>query len=252
MSEQLPYQILHYDDLPHETWLPLDGLDGYFFISNLGRIKSIDRHLTHKNGKTAFYKGRIYKPQIITYKNATVNDVAVELKTGFYYLGNSYTIRNARKVYEYFVAPIPADKAHYYISFKDGKNLNAAANNLVLISPHEKACKMHYGNRCKPIYTFQTPNTIINNARARYKPVTQFAKNGLPIAQYKSIQEAAMITGIAGSSIVAALKQRSMISSGGFLWQYGYINKKISTDYVHEFRQRKKTFEKAGKRQKTK
>lgn len=240
MSELLPYQILHYHDLPNEVWLPLEGLDGYFFISNLGRVKSIDRYLTHKQGKTAFYKGRIYKPQIITYKNATVNDVAVELKTGFYYLGNSYTIRNARKVYAYFVAPISADKAHYYIGFKDGNNLNAAASNLVLISPHEKACKMYYNNRCKPIYTFQTPLTIINNARARYKPVTQFAKNGLPIAQYKSIQEAAKITGIADSNIVAALKQSSIVSSGGFLWQYGLIHTTINTDYVAAFKTRKR------------
>jgi hypothetical protein len=228
------YKNQDYLSLENEQWLPLHGLDDYFYISNLGRVKSLDRFVPFKNGKLAFYKGRIYKAQIIKHKNNTKGDYSLELKVGFYYQGKSYSIRVARKVYELFIAPIPVEKAHYYVLFKDGNNLNCHASNLQLVSPHEKMYIMYHNNRCRPIFTFITSDSIKKNAQSRLKPVTQFSKHGLPIAKFRSVKAAAANTGLSESSIVAALKGRSL-SSGGYLWQYGTIDYSIDTTYYIDF-----------------
>jgi|SRR5215475_12450552 len=45
-----------------EIWMPVPEFEGYE-ASNLGRIRSIDRWVTYKNGQRRFYRGRVLRKQ---------------------------------------------------------------------------------------------------------------------------------------------------------------------------------------------
>ena len=42
-----------------EQWRDIIGYEGYYQVSNLGRVRSVDRHLTCQNGHTRFYCGQV-------------------------------------------------------------------------------------------------------------------------------------------------------------------------------------------------
>ena len=42
-----------------EIWKDVPGFEGYYQASNLGRVRSLDRTITDKNGVKRFYKGRL-------------------------------------------------------------------------------------------------------------------------------------------------------------------------------------------------
>lgn len=48
----------------NEIWKDIEGYDGKYQVSNLGRIRSVDRITTDKNGRQWFVKGCIRKPSL--------------------------------------------------------------------------------------------------------------------------------------------------------------------------------------------
>ena len=48
----------------HECWVDIPNYDGYYQVSNYGKVRSLDRVITEKTGKTQTLKGRILKPRI--------------------------------------------------------------------------------------------------------------------------------------------------------------------------------------------
>lgn len=45
-----------------EIWVDVENYEGYYQVSNLGRIRSLDRTTKNSNGVSIFRKGRILKP----------------------------------------------------------------------------------------------------------------------------------------------------------------------------------------------
>jgi hypothetical protein len=48
---------------PGEIWKPVVGHEEAYAVSNIGRVKSLERNITDKNGKTKPACGRLLKPQ---------------------------------------------------------------------------------------------------------------------------------------------------------------------------------------------
>lgn len=42
-----------------EIWKDVPGYENYYQVSNMGRVKSLDRWVTYSNGRKQFYKGKI-------------------------------------------------------------------------------------------------------------------------------------------------------------------------------------------------
>ena len=231
------WQNLSYDDLENEIWKEIPGYDDYFLVSSYGRAKSVDRIIYTSNGKQRFFKGIILKQTVNKTYNKTVGDFNVDSKIGFSYHGKSHNFRMATIVYRLFIGDIPKNMIVAHI---DGNNLNNTPNNLKLITYQQKQKKIYDKNRCAKIFKFQTKEGTKKQAAARQKPVTQFTLHGNPIRLYQSIKEAALQTGIDNSSIVAAIKHKTMVSAGGFLWQYGYITENIDTLFYINFQKKSK------------
>ena len=47
-----------------EIWKDIQGYEGFYQVSNLGRIRSLDRTITDSIGRKRLYKGRILKQMI--------------------------------------------------------------------------------------------------------------------------------------------------------------------------------------------
>lgn len=48
---------------PTETWRPVVGFEGLYEVSDHGRLRSLDRMATHKNGRRRLYRGRVLAPK---------------------------------------------------------------------------------------------------------------------------------------------------------------------------------------------
>ena len=47
-----------------EVWLPVKGYEGSYEVSNIGRVKSMDRFRKARGGKKAFVSGRVLKHRV--------------------------------------------------------------------------------------------------------------------------------------------------------------------------------------------
>lgn len=47
-----------------ENWKEIKGFEGYYEVSDLGRIRSVDRTITYKNGQVHFYKSKLINQQL--------------------------------------------------------------------------------------------------------------------------------------------------------------------------------------------
>lgn len=85
------------DDTARERWLPIPGWEGYYEVSDLGRVRSLDREITCKNGVVKRYRGRVLSP----------GDDGTRLLVGLYRPGRHETRKVHQLVLEAFVGPRP-------------------------------------------------------------------------------------------------------------------------------------------------
>ena len=45
-----------------EIWKDIEGYEGLYQVSNLGRVRSLDKYRNGRNGAQVFCKGKILKP----------------------------------------------------------------------------------------------------------------------------------------------------------------------------------------------
>lgn len=45
----------------NEIWKDIKGWEGYYQVSNLGNVRSLDRAITQSNGKVVVWKGRLLR-----------------------------------------------------------------------------------------------------------------------------------------------------------------------------------------------
>ena len=111
-----------------EEWRAV-GLDGNYEVSNLGRVRSLDRTLTYKNGHSYRWKGQVLSPRLGG--NGYFN-VKVGKHVGIYV---------HRLVAEAFIRPMAPGEVVNHI---DGSKTNNISTNLEIISQRENtshACR---------------------------------------------------------------------------------------------------------------
>jgi hypothetical protein len=114
-----------------EIWKEINGYNGYYKVSNLGRVKSIDRIVTMKNYVKRFYKGTILK-QSLTGSHAKYLSVNLHSpnKTG--------TRKVHQLVAEAFLNHTPCGM-NIVINHIDEDKLNNRLDNLELTSSRENS-----------------------------------------------------------------------------------------------------------------
>ncbi len=176
-----------------EVWKDIKDYEGYYQVSNLGRVRSVDRTFIREDGSTCTWSGRIRKlnPQTNGYLTVVLTKN-----------NNSKRFRVHRLVAETFV-PNPnnyPDACH-----KDENFLNNEASNLEWCE-HKTNCN--------------TPKRL-EKLQNKGKWIIKLSKNNEILHFYRNCAEASKETGIDYSSIYGCCENKPHhFTAGGYRWKY--------------------------------
>lgn len=177
----------------NEIWKPIKKFEGYYEISNLGNIRSIERTIITKNNVQRIVKSKQLK--------LSVNEHGYLITT--IRINNvPYNLKIHRIVAQTFI-PNPDNKKT--VNHIDCNKLNNAVSNLEW-STHSENIQHAYDNN-------------LNYSDSQYKAVLQYSKQGEFIQEYKSISEAKKTLKIKGNHISDVCNGR-MKSAYGSTWKF--------------------------------
>lgn len=180
-----------------EIWRPVPNYEGFYEVSNAGRVKSVYR-----------YK-RILKPMISNtgyervdlFKNKVREQFSVHRLVAMAFIQNPYN--------------------KPYVNHKDENKLNNCADNLEWVTPIENC---NYGTAVKRrTQHFDYTHRRINNSEqiaACSKPIAQYTKDGQFIRKWKSATECCQANGWTMSNVRRA-------ATGKHKTAYGYVFKEV-------------------------
>lgn len=186
-----------------EIWKDIDGFDGIYQVSNLGRIKSLERTRNRKNGSTLRTKERILRQSIMKsgYLRVGLTDPATS---------KTMTPLVAHLVCAAFNGKKPGP--HYEVDHINTIRTDNRADNLRWV----KNRKENMNNtitleRCLPYR---------RNRRDQSKKVYQYDKTTKKyISSYLSASEASRHTGV-NLGQLAACCRGVLKTAGGYIWRY--------------------------------
>lgn len=177
-----------------ELWRAICGYEGYYEVSNTGKVRSVDRIVYDKNGNRRILCGRPMKLTRTKGKD-----------------GNGYMVVNLRKhgiskvsLVHILVAVafIPNPQNYPMVNHIDGDKTNNDAGNLEWTT-----------------YRYNNLHALCNRLRKpKGTPVIQMTEDGDIIEVYASAAEAERVTGISARAILQCVSLQ-IFSAGGFAWE---------------------------------
>ena len=179
-----------------EIWKPISGYEGFYEVSNLGRIRSLERIVECSDGRKRKIKDRTLKGSSYSggYSGVTLH------KDGCAKFVNIHRI-----VAEAFV-PNPLEKEE--VNHKDENPSNNHASNLEWVTHKEN---LNFGTR-----TERARKAIVE---AQGRAVWQLSRDGELVAEYESLSAAGNATGTHVANITKCAKGVYK-TAGGYIWKY--------------------------------
>lgn len=182
----------------NEIWKDIKDYEGLYQVSNLGRVKSLEKEHKINNNKTYLLKEKILKNMID--------------KNGYNYVHLSKNNIQKRKAIHRLVmeAFIPNINNLPCINHKDENKTNNCIDNL-------EWCSYSYNNNYGTKKEKQSLK-IKNNIK-RSKKVIQYSLQKSIINEYPSLREAERQTNIKYTDILRCYKGKRK-TAGGYIWKY--------------------------------
>jgi hypothetical protein len=117
------------NSLEGEIWKPVVGYEAQYWVSSLGRVKTVPKWVNSKNGSFALKRERLLTPHL----SKRTGYYSVSLHRG----GKGRTVNVHRLVCEAFNGPAPDGKCD--VAHNDGSRTNNAAENLRWATKQENA-----------------------------------------------------------------------------------------------------------------
>jgi hypothetical protein len=128
--KKYPYHNLDLKNIKGEKWKDLPELEGYYQISNFGRIKRLEYEMEYKNGAIYLKNEKIIKPTIVKQPNYFKKDHTYFLSNRVIFNKRKHNFTIARIVYYLFVEQFDYDDSGIVIICKDANNFNIRPSNL--------------------------------------------------------------------------------------------------------------------------
>jgi hypothetical protein len=218
-----PYQDKKTDLLEGEIWRDVPALEVYYQVSNLGRVRSLDRVVPHPRLHSQFVKGRILSQSIAKNKNILSGIPMIDLRVSLSYSGKMQYHNTRRLVYTTFVRPLDFEKDGLYVINDDCDGYNCRLDNLSVSTKSEKSRRAFHRERVPESYLKTADRSKwkgkIYGGMSRRKPILQLDLNNNIIAHFESISQASRSTGIGEKEIINVAKGR-YAQWKGFRWKY--------------------------------
>jgi len=176
-------------------WKSIKGFEGYYEVSDDGRVRSVDRTVKRKGGGTLSYKGRELVPD--------------KTKKGYLKVYLSKNSKKTNKLVHRLVLETfrPVDRMEYkQVNHKDGDKLNNALSNLEWVTNQE--------NHDHALALGLRPLGL------KSIPVIQYTMDGKFIAEYPSLEQCAKATGVCKGSRIRDVCIGRRKSAGGFKFKF--------------------------------
>ena len=178
-----------------EMWKDIKGYEGFYQVSNTGKILSLDRNTTN---------GKIRKLQtsnngylsVTLCKNGIITRKSIHRLVAETFLPNPYCLPQINHKDE--------DKTNNLVCINDDGSVDLEKSNL---------------EWCTQLYNNRYGNHSLNISKSRRKAVIQFDINGNEIKSFDSPITASNETNIPYSSIVGNCNG-SQHTAGGYIWKY--------------------------------
>ncbi len=224
-----PFQDLSRDDLPAEKWKDIPQLEGYYQISNKGRVRRVAHHRTTAAGASIPVPDLMLCQQTKSTYNSFTEDYRFNLRFSATVNKNRHYITTARMVYYCFVETFDLTDSSQIVLYKDGDSLNVCAENLELSNPSEKFARMVKQNRWKNSFAdldHEAKQAMRQKAKQHYArtgvhEISQYDLDGNLIRTYSDASEASKAVKISSSHISSAAKNRGSYTAGGYIWRRG-------------------------------
>jgi hypothetical protein len=202
-----------------EKWKDIFGFEGYYKVSNYGRIKSLDREIPHPRLHKQFVRGRILSQSIARNKNILTGEASIDLRVTLARDNAQYYFNTRRLVYRAFIKEIDYEKDGLYVINKNGDGFDCGARNLQLITKSEKQNRAIARGRIDFSILKTIDRSTWKKNYSRRKPIKQYDLKGELIREYKSIREASEKTGFGEKEIISVAKGKYS-QWRGFRWRY--------------------------------
>lgn len=182
----------------NEIWKDASGYEGFYQVSSLGNVKSVDRYVTRIDGVVYFKKGKMMSPALSSCKYLTVT------------LTND-TSRKSIMVHRLVAMTFcNGYSEELFVNHIDGNKMNNMANNLEWVTRKEN------------VLHAQNLGLIPKDAeRKDSKKIAQFDKKGNLIQEFDSLKQVERIMGIPVSNLSAvANNYKHHKTAHGFVWKY--------------------------------
>lgn len=186
-----------------EIWKDIKGYENEYQVSNIGRIRSLDRY-KYQNGRYGQIQ-RLYRGKILKFDQDKDGYFTVKLRHKVFH-------RVHRLVAQTFLEN-PENKNT--VNHKDGNKKNNCINNLEWATEKENTQHAHKTGLAKSAMIGKK-GKLSNNFRIR---VQIDEKTGEIIGKYNGAAEAERITGIKAQNISDCCNQKRK-TAGGYIWRY--------------------------------
>ena len=184
-----------------ETWKDISGYEGFYQISNLGKVKALPREKNNQYSNKEIIlkqsndnKGYL---QVVLNKEGKRKGFKVHRLVAEAFLNKN----NFKSMKQENRKKININKLEVN-HIKENEKHNNSVNNLEWCT---KLYNCNYGNRNKKV--------------AHFKKINQYDLNNNFIKQWNSIKEANEITNICRASISSCLRKITK-QAGGYIWRY--------------------------------
>ena len=193
-----------------EFWKDIKGFEGLYQVSNLGRVKSLERDVICKDGRVLHYAEKILKlirmPRryliVYLYKNGTQKLFQVHRLVAEAFLPNPNNLPQVNHKNE--------KPWHNYIHINEDGTVDPEKSDLEWCTAKYN---INYGTRTHRMAITQL------NRKDRSKAVLQFSLSGVFIKEYLSAHEAHRQTGVNRGNITSCC-MGVYKTAGGYIWRY--------------------------------
>ncbi|MDR3338904.1 MAG: hypothetical protein LBT25_02205 [Candidatus Symbiothrix sp.] len=222
-----PCEDIYLLDLEGEIWKPIPDYEVYYMVSNMGRIKRLERWVYFYDGRKYFLEEKIERQ---FFEDRYSKQGKPSLTTLLFHFNVDYIQFGfivARAVYSAFVKKLKRGKGKMlYVLHKDLDPFNNCVENLYLATGKE----LNKRNRQEGLSNLDAFVKELEKVFERKrKPVSQYSLHGEFINSYSSITGANKATGVCGSGIIMSAKGKAY-HAGGYLWRYGTDTNNLDTE----------------------